>query len=100
MEQDAITGIGNNVTIEYENMDFGEKGFSRITICGCSHIEMNTIHIRFLNEKESINQIVGFPYSEDYMKKTFELQPIFGHNRSNLIFMLGSKYDLRWFRFE
>ena len=100
IEEDAITGIGNNVTLEYEGIDFGERGFTRLVICGRSHIESNTIHVRLINEKESLNQIVEFPYTEEYSEKTYELQSVSGCNRLNLIFMPGSKFDLKWFRFE
>lgn len=100
IEEDEITRIGNNVTIEYENMDFGQKGFERLVIYGRSHIDLNTIHVRFVNETDSLNQIVEFPYSEDYMEQTFELQPVYGSHCLKLIFMPGSKFDLKWLRFE
>ena len=100
IEEDAITGIGNNVTLEYENMDFGEEGLSSITICGHSPIEMNSIHVRFYNDEGDINQIVEFPYSDDYVEKTYPLEPVKGKCKVNFIFLPGSKFDLKWFRFE
>lgn len=100
VEEDAITDIGNNVTIEYEGMDFGETGFTKLVMCGRSHIESNTIHVRFMNETDSVNQIVEFPFSEEYVEKTFELNSVKGCHRLNLIFLPGSKFDLKWFRFE
>lgn len=32
--EEAIEGIGNNVSLEYADMDFGEQGAGRLTICG------------------------------------------------------------------
>ena len=100
IEDDAITGIGNNVTLEYENMDFGEDGLSSITICGRSPIEMNTIHVRFYHEDSDVNQIVEFPYTNDYEEKTYPLEHIKGKCKVNFIFLPGSKFDFKWFRFN
>lgn len=99
-EKDAITGIGNNVTLEYENMHFGEKGCHEITICGHSPIELNTIHVRFYCEDGTeVNQIIEFPYSDDYQELTFPIDGFKGSGKVNFIFMPGSKFDFRWFRF-
>ena len=46
---DAITGIGNNVTIEYADMDFGNETSVVIEITGRSPIAKNTIHVRTSN---------------------------------------------------
>lgn len=100
IEEDAITSIGNNVTLEYENMDFGENGLSAITICGHSQIDMNTIHIRFYSDDEELNQIVEFPYTEDYVEKTYPLENIKGKCKVNFIFLPGSKFDMKWFQFK
>lgn len=100
VEEDAITGIGNNVTLEYEEMDFKDIGFTKLVMCGRSHIECNTIHVRFINEEGSIHQIIEFPYSEEYIEKTFEMKSVTGSHQLNLIFLPGSKFDLKWFRFE
>ena len=98
--EDAIVDIGNNVTLEYENMDFGDAGSGHITICGHSPIDLNTIHVRFYGEDgREINQIVEFPYSEDYQELTFPVDGFTGSGKVNFIFMPGSKFDFRWFQF-
>lgn len=95
----AIEGIGNNVSMEYEDMDFGEKGVSRIAICGRTPLAKNTIHVRFLGE-ESINQIVEFPHEEDYTVHSFDLQPVKGRQKVVFVFLPGCDFDFEWFRFE
>ena len=103
IDGDAIREIGNNVTVEYTNMHFTEDGFHQITICGRSHIEMNTIHVRFAPADGSdnvINQIVDFPYSDESQIQTFELEPVSGDYNLNLIFLPGCKFDLEWLQFE
>lgn len=103
IENDAIRQIGNNVTIEYKNMHFDKDGLRAVTIHGRSHIEVNTIHIRFVptdGTGESINQIIDFPYSETSQTLTFELKPVSGSYDLNLIFLPGCKFDLEWLQFE
>lgn len=103
VDNDAIRQIGNNVTIEYKNMHFGKDELRAVTIHGRSHIEVNTIHIRFMpvdRTGESINQIIDFPYSETPRTLTFELKPVSGDYDLNLIFLPGCKFDLEWLQFE
>lgn len=96
-----ITDIGNNVTIAFENMDFGEEGPRQITICGHSPIPVNTIHIRFFGEEGSeIRHTAEFPQSDDYQELTFPIQDFKGKGSVNFIFMPGSKFDFDWFRFQ
>lgn len=101
VSENLITDIGNNVTIEYEHMDFGENSPSQITICGHSPIPVNTIHIRFFGENGSeIRHMVEFPQSEEYQELTFPIHDFKGKGRVNFIFMPGSKFDFDWFQFE
>ncbi len=100
---DAIREIGNNVTIEYKDLHFSEQGFHAMTICGRSHIEMNTIHVRFTpadGTGETINQVIDVPYSEETTILRFPLQPVSGDYDLNLIFLPGCKFDLEWLQFE
>ena len=61
MGEDAITGIGNNVSLEFDHMDFGEDGFEKLLICGRTPLEKNTIHVRFLDRNGiEIKQIAEF----------------------------------------
>lgn len=100
LQEDAITDIGNNVTLEFENMNFGADGPSHIMICGHSPIELNTIHVRFYGEDGSeTNQILEFPHSADYQELTFPLEGFTGKGKVNFIFMPGSKFDFRYFQF-
>jgi beta-galactosidase len=95
----AIETIGNNVSIEFENMDFGSEGFTKIVICGRSHIERNTVQIRFSNDLGDVNQTVEFPYSEDYVEKEFSLNSVTGMQKVGFMFLPGSNFDFKWFQF-
>ncbi|MBQ9766755.1 MAG: DUF4982 domain-containing protein [Lachnospiraceae bacterium] len=100
VEEDAITGIGNNVTLVFENMDFGEQGTAKITICGKSRLPKNTIHVRFHGDSGDINEIAEFTGSEEYVEQTFELTKVTGKNTVNFVFLPGCDFDFKWFKFE
>lgn len=98
---DAVEGIGNNVSLEFENMDFGEKGCRQITICGRSTLPVNSIHIRFFYEDgESVNQLVEFAQSKEYKEVTFPLESCKGSCRVGFIFLPGCDFDFKWFQFS
>lgn len=95
-----ITGIGNNVTIGFDGMDFGEEGTARLIICGKSRLEKNTIHVRFCGENGDVNQIAEFVGCGEYTEQVFELKRVCRKNTVNFVFMPGCDFDFLWFRFE
>lgn len=98
--EDAITGIGNNVTLVFEEMDFGEQGTASVTICGRSRLPKNTIHVRFHGESGDINEIAEFTGTDEYVEQTFPLTRVKGKNTVNFVFLPGCDFDFLWFRFE
>lgn len=98
--KDSVDGIGNNVSLEFLNMDFGSKGFSKLTICGRSPIDKNTIHIRFQNSLENVNEIAEFVHSDTYEEQSFPLSSLMGMQNITFLFLPGSNFDFKWFRFE
>jgi beta-galactosidase len=95
-----VEGIGNNVSLEFENIDFTNKGAGRLIICGRSHIDKNTINIRFDNIDGGSIQMVEFPKSVKYRECVFDLERITGIQKVTFIFLPGSNFDFGWFRFE
>ncbi|MBY0216038.1 glycoside hydrolase family 2 TIM barrel-domain containing protein [Paenibacillus illinoisensis] len=100
IEDEYVEGIGNNVSLEFENMDFTAEGTSKLVIYGRSPIDKNTIHIRFAGEAGQSNQLVEFTHSEGYEKRVFELEQVSGVQKVTFIFLPGSQFDFGWFRFE
>ncbi len=100
VEEEAITGIGNNVTIVFEDMDFGEKGATKVTVCGKSRLPMNTIHIRFNTENGDVNEVAEFAGADEYVERTFPFSKVNGKATVNLVFLPGCEFDFKWFRFE
>ncbi len=97
--EDAITNIGNNVSIEFEGMDFSE-GLSKIKIFGRSNNEKTSMHILFKEGTEVTKQMVEIPYSEDYREFVLPLSDMRIKGSVSLVFLPGSNFDLKWFVFE
>ncbi len=101
LAETAVEGIGNNVSLEYEGMDFGTEGVDRITICGKTTLEKNTIHIRFFDEQgQSVNQLVEFPRQEEYTELSFDLERVSGKQKVVFVFLPGCDFDFRSFWFD
>lgn len=101
LTETAVEGIGNNVSLEYEGMDFGVEGVDRITICGKTTLEKNTIHIRFFDEEgQSVNQLVEFPMQEEYTELSFDLDRVMGKQKVVFVFLPGCDFDFKAFRFD
>lgn len=96
--EEAIEQIGNNSSIEFEHMNFGEKGTTKLMIYGRSHTD-NTIHIHFDNEEGSISQSVEFPYTEDYVMKEFSIEKVIKNQKVSFVFLPGCNFDFKWFQF-
>lgn len=106
IEPEAVTGIGNNVSLEFESMDFGEEGVSRIEICGRTPLPVNTIHIHLTKEDGTKqNCIVEFDKRDgsssdlDYVSQSFEIDKFKGKGMVTFVFLPGSKFDFHSFQF-
>jgi beta-galactosidase len=98
-ESGIIENIGNNVTIEFDNMDF-DRGFSSLTVCGRTHNALDSIHVIFAGESGSERHLIEFEKTSDLTEKTFPLKTITGLFKVTFWFLPGSNFDFEWFRFE
>lgn len=96
---DSIKEIGNNVTIEFTDFDFGEDGISAVEIKGRSHNANDTIHVRFTGESGQDNQIVEFVGTDEPVTRRFELNKVVGKQDAKLVFLPGCKFDLYSIKF-
>lgn len=99
-EDSAIREIGNNVTIEYRDMDFGEMGASRILITGYTPNAVNTIHLVTGDGDEQVRSIIEFPNTEKTETMSFDITQITGKKTVRFIFLPGSNFNFEEFRFE
>ncbi len=99
--REAVESIGNNVNLDFSDMDFGEQGTSSLTICGKSNTENNTINIKFFAEDgTSTTQVIEFAHTDSYEEKTFPLTPVKGAQKISFVFLPGSNFDFKWFKFQ
>lgn len=102
-QKDRITGIGNNVSLEFHHMDYGEAGASRISIEGRSVNGTNTVHIKFTsadNPEEMYTCMVEVPKTEDIALHSFTLEKrITGRQHVTFVFLPGSNFDFKSFEF-
>lgn len=96
----CVEGIGNNVSLEFGNMDFTGVGAEKLVLCGRSPIDKNTILIRFSGWEGESTQLVEFTQSSDYEERVFELSKAEGLQKVTFIFLPGCNFDFGWFRFE
>lgn len=95
----AVKGIGNNVNVGFTNMNFGEKGASKITIFGQTPLEKNTIHIKFTDaDGNKDTRILEFPGGVN--ECSFDIEPLVGAGVVEFVFLPGSEFDFDGFLFE
>lgn len=97
--EEGILDIGNNVSLVFQELDFGEEGCRRVTIRGRTALENSSIHIRFKGEGGEERRIVEFARQEDWGEQSFELGPVYGMRDVTFLFLPGSKFDFGGFRF-
>ena len=98
---EAVEGIGNNVSIDFGKMNFAEKSAHRLTICGKSNTENNTINVKFFaDDGSSTTQVLEFAHTDGYEEKSFEIVPVTGALKISFVFLPGCNFDFKWFKFE
>ena len=99
-KQDGVYGIGNNVSLVFEDMAFGENQGLRLSLCGRTPIDKNTIHVQFLFDGGEQREIAEFAHAEDWQEQHFILPPVPEKCKVVFIFLPGCHFDFRSFRFE
>lgn len=94
-----VEDIGNNVSLAFEEMDFGPDGAAAIAIRGHSPIDRNSIHIHFQTEGGDPSQTVEFLASDGYEERVFALERVRGRATVTFVFLPGSHFHFESFRF-
>lgn len=100
VKPDGIYGISNNVDLGFGSFDFGERGARTITVTGRSHAPQCTIHLHFTKDGNTETQIIDIPKIAEAETFSFVLDPVFGTCVVNFIFLPGTDFDLKSFRFD
>ena len=97
--EDAITGIGNNVSLVFKDMDFGDDGVSSVMINGRANGGVNTMHILFEQNGTTVRRIIEIPESADYQNNRYEIEKLTGEGTVTFVFLPGSNFDFKDFQF-
>lgn len=100
IKENYIQGIGNNVTLTFTDMDFSTRGLKKLIICGRTDLDKNTIHVRFKGDTGEVTQLAEFPYTPEFIEREFAMESITGQQTVTFLFLPGSNFDFKWFRFE
>lgn len=92
-----ILGIGNNVTLEFKNLDFGEEGVNHITIEGSTPLAENPIDIRLIRGEEETRVMAGFVSGKK--QQDFFIGTVQGKRDLRLVFLPGCQFDFYSIRF-
>lgn len=100
IENGGVHRIGNNVFLDFDDMDFCH-GTSQITITGKTYHDNDSIHVHFVTEAGLVaEEIVEFPYSENTISVTHPLPDIHGRGTVKFRFLPGCDFDFESFQIK
>ena len=99
-EEKAVTGIGNNVTLVYRDMEFEKDGEALLTLEGKTPLEKNTISIRITSETgETTTELAEFR-GNGGARQQFRLRVPAGNCTVSFVFLPGCQFDFAGFQFR
>lgn len=99
VEGDCVNGIGNNVTLVFEDMDFGDSYADCICIKGYTPHKVNNIRLLSETDADSVQETIEFPYTEGKWDLKFKIKKKTGKQRISFVFLPGSAFDFESFYF-
>lgn len=98
--KEGVTNIGNNVSLVYEQMDFGDAKEAMLTIDGRTSLAVNPVTIRFQREDgEELTTLAQFKGGLR-SKQEFAIFVLPGVCRVSFVFLPGSQFDFYGFKFS
>ena len=85
--------------LDFGEYDFGTNGPAVLVICGKSALPVNSINVIFAGDEEK-RIIAEFAGAGEYVERRFPVEGIVGKGRVSFVFLPGSDFDFRYFRFE
>lgn len=96
---DGIFDIGNNVTLEWDQMDFGEGGEVDLILRGRTPLETNAVTVRIRNETgESRTELAMFRGNGN-REQTFRIRVPGGLCTVSFVFLPGCRFDFFGYEF-
>ena len=94
-----ITGIGNNVVIEFGKYDFTARQPVKLYITARSALPKNSVHLIVKGDTEK-RILCEFEQADVYTERCFPVDGISGVCDISFGFLPGSDIDMKSFRFE
>ena len=99
-EGETVKKIGNNVTLIWNDMDFGGKGEVLLEIEGRTNLAVNTISIRIKNKQgEEVVSVAEYD-GKRYGVQQFRVTVPDGNCTVSFVFLPGRSFDFDSFRFQ
>lgn len=99
-EEKRITGIGNNVTVEFPEFDFGNEGAKEIRIKGSTPLQANTVHLKLTGiDGDEKRLVLEFKKTCGYEEQSFETGTLKGRYKVCFVFLPGSDFSMESFMF-
>lgn len=98
IEEEAVTGIGNNVLLEFGEFDFRDASSLKLMITGKSALPKNSINVIVQGDTED-RITVEFEGASAYTQREFSMEGIHGKCRISFVFLPGSDFDFKSFQF-
>jgi beta-galactosidase len=101
-KEDTVEGIGNNVTLAFDEIDFGQQGTDKVVLLGRTPNAANTVHLRLVSCDDpsvEIKEILEFPGGSEYKEVEFAIGERKGKWNITFVFLPGSNFDFKSFRF-
>jgi len=96
----GVMNIGNNVSLIYDNMDFGTATRATLVIDGCTPLAENPITIRFQNsDGDTLTTLAQFKGTERGTQ-VFEVDVLPGVCSVSFVFLPGCQFDFYAFNFS
>ena len=96
----AVLNIGNNVSLVWNGLDFGDASEVYLTLEGRTPMDVCAVSVRLENEKgAAAAEMIRFLGGAGE-KQTFSVTVPEGRNRVSLVFLPGSRFDLFGFGFS
>lgn len=96
----SVRGIGNNVTLCWDGMDFGEGGDALLEIDGSTDLPVNTIMIRIRKEDGTETAETAEFTGNGGQKQSFRIRVPSGPCSVRFVFLPGSRFDFHRFVFR
>ncbi len=100
IKENSVTGIGNNVTLTWTDMDFEGARNVILDIDGRTPLEINTINIRIKNERDEETVSAAEYDGQKGGVQQFRMSVPEGKCTVSFVFLPGSAFDFNAFRFR